>query len=29
MVQGEDGDAGGYEDDDEVFVEGVALAEDG
>lgn len=29
MVQGEEGDAGGDEEDDEVFVEGVALAEDG
>ena len=29
MVQGEDGDAGGHERDDQVFVERVALAEDG
>lgn len=29
MVEGEDGYAGGHEGDDEIFVEGVALAEDG
>ena len=29
VVEGEDGDAGGDEEDDEVFVEGVAFAEDG